>query len=95
MSKLVKMVLTGVLFAAAIIGVVVVMTPLPDEVKPYPERTPDAVTLSYRTIGRKSGGECLAGESGKGSGNRSLTFTVFRCQIGGRHDCQGFFVGAA
>ena len=35
MSKLVKIVLTGVLIAAAIIGVVVVMTPLPDEVSSH------------------------------------------------------------
>jgi len=56
MSKLVTIVLTGVLIAAAIIGVVVVMTPLPDEVTPqdrYPvpdDGLPLARSLAFERL---------------------------------------------
>ncbi len=45
MSKLVKIVLTGIVLSAAIIGIVVVMTPLTDEAIPQNEASPQSSAL--------------------------------------------------
>ena len=55
MSKLMKIVLTGIVLSAAIIGIVVVMTPLTDEAIPHNEASPQSARVADKDLPRAQG----------------------------------------